>query len=288
MVREGIAGYAVSPGFFETMGIRVLRGRAIGPEDVADGERVAVVNEEFVRTQLEGGDGLGTLVRRTVAALGVAGPLDMRIVGVVEDVVQARAEDGPRPAIYIPYTQADVAQLVQWWTVVRSDRAAEAILPELRQSLAGTDVRPEDASSMADKIAVTQITPRFQTLLIGAFAGVALLLAAMGLHGSLAHTVRRRQRELGVRIALGADRTAVLGMVMRQGMRLTVAGLVLGLVGVLSLTRVLASFLYGVEPYDPLTLLGVAVVLLLVCAAACLSPARRATAVDPVRVLQGE
>jgi ABC-type antimicrobial peptide transport system permease subunit len=141
---------------------------------------------------------------------------------------------------------------------------------------------------MADRAGVAQITPRFQSMLIGTFAFVALLLAAAGLHGSLAHTVRRRQRELGIRMALGADRASVLHMVMRQGMRLSVIGLGLGLLGTLAMSRVLASFLFDMQPWDPPTLFGTAVILLLVCAAACFAPARRATAVDPVRVLQAE
>jgi putative ABC transport system permease protein len=290
VTREGIAGYAITPGYLETMGSEILAGRAIGAEDGQDGERVVLVNEAFVRTQLDGAEAVGMILTMDPEGnVGApSGPVPMRIVGVVEDMVQTRAEDGPRPAIYIPYSQAGPQQLIQWWSVVRTDRAAEEVIPELRASLTGSQVRPENVTTMADRIATTQVTPRFQTLLIGAFAGVALLLAAAGLHGSLAHTVRRRQRELGVRMALGADRASVLRMVMRQGMRLSVIGLALGLAGTLALTRVLASFLFDMQPYDPPTLLGVAIILLLVCAAACLAPARRATAVDPVRVLQAD
>ncbi len=125
-------------------------------------------------------------------------------------------------------------------------------------------------------------------MLIGAFALVATLLAAAGLYGSLAHSVGRRQRELGIRMALGADRASVLGMVVGQGMRLAMAGLVVGMLATLLSTRVLASFLYGVEPNDPATLLMVGAVLVLVSAVACLAPARRATAVNPVAVLKAE
>ena len=125
-------------------------------------------------------------------------------------------------------------------------------------------------------------------MLIGAFALVALLLAAAGLYGALAHSVGRRQRELGVRMALGADRAGVLRMVLGQGMRLSMAGLATGMVAALLLTRLLGGFLYGVEPNDPATLLAVGAVLVLVSALACLAPARRATAVDPVAVLKTE
>jgi putative ABC transport system permease protein len=291
VTREGISGYAITPGYLETMGIELLAGRSFGPEDGPDGERVVLVNEAFVRTQLDGANAVGTIVTRDPegpGALPEAGPIPMRVIGVVEDVVQTRAEDGPRPAVYLPYTQVTPQQLIQWWSVVRSDRAPDELIPELRASLAGSQVRTEGVTTMEDRIATSRVTPRFQSMLIGAFALVALLLAAVGLHGSLAHTVRRRQRELGVRIALGADRSSVLGMVMRQGMRLSVVGLVLGLVGTLALTRVLATFLFDMQPWDPPTLLGVAAILLLVCAAACFAPARRATTVDPVRVLQSD
>ena len=128
----------------------------------------------------------------------------------------------------------------------------------------------------------------FQAMLTGAFALVATLLAAAGLYGSLAHSVGRRQREFGVRIALGADRAGVLRMVLGQGMRLSLAGLAAGMIAALFFTRLLAGFLYGVEPNDPATLLMVGAVLIVVSAAACLVPARRATAVDPVKVLRAE
>jgi putative ABC transport system permease protein len=289
VVREGIAGYAVTPDYLQTMGINLVTGRGFGAEDVPDAERVVLVNEAFVRTQLGGVGALGMMITRD-EEVGDArgGPVPMRIVGVVEDVVQTRAEDGPRPAVYLPYTQAPVYPLLQWWPVVQTNRAADEVIPELRAALTGTEFTPENLSTMTDRVGVTQVTPRFQTILFGTFALVALLLAAAGLHGSLAHTVRRRQHELGIRMALGADRSSVLRMVMGQGMRLSAIGLALGLLGSLAMSRVLASFLFDMQPWDPPTLLGVAVILLLVCATACFAPARRATAVDPMRVLQAE
>jgi putative ABC transport system permease protein len=203
-------------------------------------------------------------------------------------VVQGRTEDGPRAAIYIPYGQADARQLLSFWTVVRTDLPADVVGPELRAVISQQRRVSMDMGTMTDRARIARGTPRFQAMLIGAFAIVALLLAALGLHGSLAHSVRRRQRELGVRMALGADQASVLGMVLGQGMRVAAVGLLLGLVGTLALSRVLSSFLFGMKPYDPLTLAGMAVVLLLVSLTACLLPARRATSVDPVRVLQAE
>jgi ABC-type antimicrobial peptide transport system permease subunit len=214
--------------------------------------------------------------------------VSMRIVGVVEDVVQSRAEDGPRPAIYVPYGQADLQQVASFWSVVRTDLPIETVMPELRRTLAEHERVPQSAATMYERVATSQATPRFQAMLIGTFALVAMLLAAVGLHSSLAHAVRRRQRELGVRMALGADRKSVLGMVLAHGMRVAAVGLVVGMLATIALSRVLAALLYDMEPYDPLTLLGVAAVLILVSAVACLAPARRATSIDPVRVLSAE
>jgi len=289
VVREGIAGYVVTPGYFETMGTQVLQGRGFEEGDGAAGEPVVVVNEAFVRTQLDGREALGALVRRTTEGPGASGQqVAMRIVGVVEDVVQARPEDGARPAVYLPYRQADFPQLGAMWSAVRTDLPVESVAPELRRALATSGTISQSIATMESRMAETRATPRFQTLLIGAFAAVAMLLAAAGLHGSLAHAVRRRQRELGVRIALGADRGSVLRMVLAQGMRVSVMGLAVGIGGTLALSRVLAAFLYDMEPYDPFTLVGVAAVLILVSVVACLAPARRATAVDPVKVLGAE
>jgi putative ABC transport system permease protein len=289
IVREGIAGYVVTPGYFETMGARVVAGRPIEPGDGPDGEPVVVVNEAFVRTQLAGREALGTLLRRTTEGPGSSGnEVTMRVVGIVEDAVQARAEDGPRPAIYIPYGQADFPQLASLWAVARTSLPSETLMPDLRRALAEAGSFAEGVGTMEDRMLESRASPRFQAALIGAFALVAMLLAAVGLHGSLAHAVRRRQRELGVRIALGADRGSVIRMVLSQGLRVSAVGLAIGIAGTMALSRVLRSFLYGVAPYDPLTLTGVAVVLMLVSAAACLAPARRATAVDPVRVLSAE
>jgi ABC-type antimicrobial peptide transport system permease subunit len=141
---------------------------------------------------------------------------------------------------------------------------------------------------MRDRMAQTRTSPRFQALLVGAFALVSLLLAAVGLYGSLTHWVGRRQRELGLRMALGADRASVLRMVMGQGMGLAVAGLAAGTVATLASARALGGFLFDVRPTDPLTLLSVGSALVVVSALACLGPARRATAVDPITVLRSE
>jgi putative ABC transport system permease protein len=287
VVRQGIAGYVVSPGYLGTLGSRVLEGRGIEATDGPDAEPVVVVNEAFAREHLGGGEAVGALITRRAEG-GGGRAVTMRVVGVVEDVLQARAEDGPRAAIYVPHRQADISLLTSFMTVVRTSLTPQALAPGLARALAATDRHPRSVETMERRMARTRATPRFQTALIGAFAAVATLLAAVGLHGSLSHMVRRRRRELGVRVALGADRASLLRMVLGQGLRVALTGLALGLVGTLALSRVLAGFLFGMTPHDPGTLLVVSGVLTLVAVIACLTPARAATAVDPVSVLNSE
>lgn len=281
--REGIAGYAVTPNYLETVGTGLVAGRGIEPLDGPDSEPVMLVNEAFVRTVLGGEDPIGLVVRQSEG--DARAPI--RIVGVVRDVVQASADEGARPAVYLPYTQTDWP-LVQ--AVVRSSRSPDVLIPELRKAVARFSpiVPPRDVRTMRQRMSDTRVGPRFQALLVGAFAMVALLLATSGLYASLAHAVGRRRRELGVRMALGAPRGGVLRMILREGLTLAGAGVVVGLIGGWWGTRLLTGFLYGVAPHDVTTLLAVSVTLLAVAVLACLNPARRATAVDPVEVLRAE
>jgi putative ABC transport system permease protein len=281
--REGISGYSVTPGYLETMGTSVITGRGIERLDGPEAEPVALVNESFVRTQLAGSEPLGMILRQVEGDAEIA----VRVVGVVEDVVQTSADQGPQAAVYVPYTQAGWPFLQ---TVIRSSLPADVLIPELRKAAARFSpvVPPRDVGTMQARISVSRTTPRFQALLIGSFALVALLLASIGLYGSLAHTVERRERELGVRMALGSARSGVLLLVLGQGMRVAAIGLALGVAAAWWSSQILSGFLFGVEPHDPLTLSLVAGLLLLVSSAACLIPARRATSVDPVTVLKSD
>lgn len=281
--REGIAGYAISPGYLETIGATLVSGRNVRRLDGPAADRVALVNEAFVRTQLLGADPIGVVLRQVEEADEV----DLRIVGVVGDMVQTRAEEGWLPAVYVPYTQVDWPEVQ---AVVRTELPPEVIVPELRAAVARFSplLPPRDVGTMHERMTRTRTTPRFQTLLMGAFALVALLLASLGLYGSLAHAVGRRRRELGVRMALGARQLGVIRLVVTHGMGVVAVGLGLGLLGTLAANRTLAGFLFGVEPNDPWTLLGAVLVLFLVSILACVAPARKATAVDPVEVLRAD
>lgn len=280
--REGVAGYAVTANYLATMGTRVVGGRGFDAGDGPTSERVALVNESFVRNHLDGAEPLGLILRDGEGP----DPIPIRIVGIVEDVVQARPEDGIGPAIYRPYSQ--VAR--QPFAVVRSSRPLESIVPELRVAVARFNpiVPPREIATMVNRMSVTRAMPRFQALLMAAFAAVSILIAAAGLYSSLAHAVGRRRHELAVRMALGADRSTVHRMVLRQGMTVSTVGLAIGLVLALVVTRSLAGALYNLEPHDPVTLAAVAGAFLLVSLAACLGPALRATRMEPASLLRGE
>jgi predicted permease len=283
-LHQDIAGYLISPEYLETMGIRLIQGRGFDRRDGPDAEPVALINESFARIHLRDTDPVGAIIRR----IDRQDEIPMRVVGVIDDVVQARAEDGPRPAVYVPHTQ------FAWpivHVVLRTARPADVIVPALRRA-AAAGISPllplQDVMKMTDRMAATRTTPRFQAMLIGGFALAALLVAAAGLYSSLTHGVARRRRELGVRMALGADEARILRLVLRQGMVLSISGVVLGVAGAAAFTRLLGGFLYEVEPDDPTTLIAAAAVLMIVSCIACLVPARRAMRMDPATVLSEE
>lgn len=279
--RGDVAAYAITSGYLDTVGTRLLSGRDFHDLDIPGSERVALINESFVRTHFNGTDPLGSIIRLAERDEGV------RIVGVVENAVQQRAEDGFRPAVYVPYTQYGGTTFVV--AVVRTTQPPETILNDLR--LAASRLVPSlqpDARVMRETAAATLAAPRFRALLISTFAVVATLIGAVGLYAAMAHFVERRRRELSIRIALGGNRAQVLRVVLERGVRLSLSGLALGVVASLALSRTLGGFLYGVEPYDPMTVVAVSAILLLVSAAASALPARRAVNVDPLTVLKAE
>ena len=279
----GIAGYAVTPNYFETMRQTLVSGRGFELTDGPDAEAVAVVNQALVDRDFVGRNPIGETVR-----LGEdPDPTVVRIVGVVANAVVERAEDGPRPALYIPYTQVDWPWIQ---VVVRSDRDATELISDLRRAVAGISpiVPMQGVGVLRDRVRTMEAGPRFQAFLIATFALAALLLAAIGLYGSLAWAVGRRRREMGVRMALGADPERIVSLVFRQGIGVAGVGVVLGLGAAVLLRRVLERFLFDVPALDPVGF-GVATgVLLLAVTAAILRPALRASRVDLVRSLRME
>jgi putative ABC transport system permease protein len=274
---------SVTPGYFRAMDIRLLRGRLFGDRDTEKAPLAVVVSEAMAARVWPGQDPIGKRLR----AYGADAPgLWQTVVGVVE-TARYREIDAPRFDLYVPLRQAPSG--VNDW-VVRTAGDPVSMTSALQDAAAGFDpeLRLDDVTTMSRIVERTQGPWRFNMLVFGAFAAVALLLSTLGLFGLVAYTVSQRTREIGVRMALGATRSAVVRLMVQQGTRPVVVGLVAGLVASYALTRLLAALLFGVSATDPLTFAGVAVGLLVVAAAACYLPARRSAHVDPLVALRTE
>jgi len=278
----------VTLGYLETMGIPVVEGRGFERTDV-EGAPVVMVNETLARTFFPGRSPVG---RRLKPGFGEKIPW-FTIVGVVKDVKQRGVSAKPGNELYLLADQLPRAVgfgVAEMNLVIRSSIPAASLAPTIRDI-----VRSLDASlpvvglrTMDEVFDETVSRPKFLALLLAIFAGLALALAAVGTYGVLSWLVTERRQEIGVRMALGADRRAVLSLVLRQGLGLAGIGLALGLAGALVLTRLTGSLLFGVTPTDPATLAGGVAFMTAVAVAACLLPARRATLVDPIVVLKAE
>jgi putative ABC transport system permease protein len=215
-------------------------------------------------------------------------PSPREVVGVAADTKTVHLKEPPRPTVYIPAAQMLNASGAMTW-VLRANRAS-GLAAELRRAIAEIDTRQRVGTirTMEEIVASTTATSRFDAWLFGFLAGLALLLTAIGVYGLLSFSVARRTNEIGTRMALGASRTDVLKLVLRQGVRLIAIGLVLGLAGAVAATRFLATLLFGVRATDPSSFLGVSALLLAVGLLASYLPARRATKVDPMVALRYE
>ncbi len=272
----------ITPGYLDAMGVTLVAGRDFEATDGPSNRRVALVNETLARKFFPDGDAVGKRIKRVLDDEAW-----LTIVGVVGDVRGYALDVQVRPQLYHPLAQDPWQD--QMSIVLRVDAAA---LPSMRAAIRQELATIDPALPVADFHTMTQLVsravarPRFSTLLLGLFAGTALLLTVVGLYGVVAYGVTQRTREIGIRMALGARQTNVLGLVIRQGMRPTLVGLGIGLVGALALARLLASQLYEVSPTDPATYAGVGAILFLVGVAACYLPARRAAKVSPTEALR--
>jgi putative ABC transport system permease protein len=283
------AGYrTVTPNYLETLGVPLLQGRLLTPRDNEKAPAVVVINATMAKTHFAGENPLGKRIQ--LGAMPDKDVPTMEIVGVVGDVRPGLGAD-PQTEMYLPYRQADlVLPVFQLSLVLRTAADPQLQTSALRSALAEIDPNQPlvNVRTMEDNIATTVAQPRFRTWLIGIFAAVALALAAVGVYGLMSYTVMQRTSEIGIRVTLGAQPEDVFKIVVGEGLRLALAGVGVGVVAALAMTRVLQSFLFGTSAYDPLTFFAVAMLLTIVAVAASFFPARRATLVDPMVALRYE
>jgi putative ABC transport system permease protein len=272
----------VSPGYFKAQGIQLLKGRDFAESDGGDTRPVVVINEAAARRYWPNQDPIG---RRISFDSRDGQPVWSEIVGVVRSVRHMALSEEPRSEIYIPFTQHPLAFMT---LVARTDGAPLNFVAAIRSQVQAVDKdQPiSDARTMEERLAGTVSQRRLNLILLGIFAGLALSLAAIGIYGVMSYMVTQRGHEIGVRMALGAQRGDVLRLVIRQGMTLTLTGVSVGLIAAFGLTRLLSNLLFDLSATDPLTFFVTALLLGLVALAACYLPARRATKVDPIVALR--
>jgi putative ABC transport system permease protein len=276
----------VSPDYFGAMGIPLLRGRFFDTRDAPESQPAVLINRRLAEQYWPGESAIGKRFK--------IGPVDspnawLTVVGVVGDTKQTGLYEH-KLEFYVPYAQERRSFVAPRDLVVRTKSDPTVIAAAVRQAVWSVDKdQPVSNVRTLDQVFATAISQeRFQALMLGLFAALALLLACVGLYGVISYAVVQRTHELGVRMALGAQPVDVLRLVIKQGMTLTLAGLVVGIVAGTFVTRILTDLLFGVTPRDPLTFAGVPVLLLLVALLACYIPARRATRIDPLIALRSE
>ena len=278
-----------SPSYLSAVGLRLLRGRWLAETDTAATIPVTVINETMAKQNFQGQDPLGQriLIDQLIPGQPAVGPeIPWQVVGVVADE-KIHKLDESSAGLYVSYKQSPslgTALVVRGaMDPARLVKSIQSAVWQINSSQAFDEIKTLERIK-ADSLGEN----RLRTILLGAFAGLALLLAATGIYGVISYSVAQRTHEIGLRAALGASRWAQLGLIFRDGMTLTAIGMGIGIMGALGLTRLLASLLFGVSPHDPWTLALVGVTLAVVAGAACLIPARRATKVDPMVALRYE
>lgn len=277
----------VSRDYFKVLGIKIKAGRGFDEHDRSGQQRVLVLNETLARREFPNRDPIGQ-----IAYLGRDSE-PWRIVGVVQDVRQFGFDRQPDAQVFADFRQwpgvSPIGDVPQYFAV-RTQGEPFSVVPAVRNALNAIDPQAGlyNVATMEQLVANSMSRPRLYTVLLGIFAGVSVTLAGIGIYGLTAYSVVRRTREIGIRMALGAPRSQVLGLVLRQSMGLAVAGIVLGCAGAATMTRFLEGMLFAIKPFDGATLLSVILLFLLVAGLAAYAPARRATRVDPVVALRCE
>ena len=275
----------VSPGYFDTMSIPLLAGRALTDQDTDTTPNIAVISETMARRFWPGEDPIG----KRISIGRIRSDADwIRVVGVVKDVRQVELSTDPKPQMYFTYRQLDFFAPED--LVVKTDVDPASLAATVRKTVweIDKDQPVSDIRTMQEILAESIARQRFSMLLLGLFAGVALLLAAVGIYGVMSYSVAQRTHEIGIRMALGAQATAVLKLAVGYGLKLVLAGVAIGLIAAFALTRLMSTLLFGVTATDPATFALISLLLVGVAALASYIPARRATKVDPIIALRYE
>ena len=274
-------------GYFRTMGIPILKGRDFDQNDRHGSTPVIIISDTFARQYFPNEDPLGKRIHPGISSIeGEESPV-REIVGAVGDVRNRGLDTEPRPAYYVPQTQVPFSQMV---VVIKTHNDPRGVVSGATKDVAAMD--PDlplfGVKTMEEYLSASVASPRFNTTLLSIFAGVALVLTIVGLYGVMSYSVAQRTNEIGIRMALGAQGRDVLIMIVKQGSKLILIGLAIGLLGAYALTRLVASLLFGVTAKDPFTFAVVAMLLAIVALLACYVPAWRATKVDPMEALRCE
>src|SRR5262249_50169404 len=277
--QAGVGLHSVSPEYFKTLRINLLKGRVFTEQDREGATRVALINQAAAEQLFPDEEPIGKRIRPYIDPVYKTDEKFAEIVGVVANAKYGRLEEAAEPNVYLSSLQpTDPAQTL----IVRSGVDRTLLVDSVRREVSALDknVPLTQIRTMTERAAEVTSRTRFIAIVLGLFAGIALLLAAIGIYGVMAYSVSARTREMGIRIALGAQASDVLGLVMRDGLLLLAAGLAAGLFGAFAATRVLGSQLYEVGAGDPVTFIAVALVLTFVACLACYIPARRAAKAD--------
>jgi len=278
---------SVTPDYFRAMKIPLLQGRYFNEQDRHDGLGAAIVNQTFVQRYFSGENPIGKRISKIGANQNEGDPEQWEIVGVVGDVHHSSLTKNANPEIYLPYQQNSW----NWGSFfIRTGGNPESLADNFRQQIKAGDksVTVSKVQPLSSAISQTITKPRFYTFLFGLFGAIGLVLTMTGVYGLISYTVSQRTQEIGIRMALGADRLSVVGLVLRQGLGLALTGTVIGIALSFALTRMIVSLLFEIRPNDLATFAGAAMVLLAAALLACYVPARRATKVDPLVALRYE
>jgi predicted permease len=275
----------ISPGYFSAIGTPLLRGRDFQETDTTDSMPVAIVNTAMERKYWATEGALG----KQVGPGSTRFPL-LTIVGVVPDVKHTSLREETAPEMYVLYNQKPWPSMLDMKVALRTKAEPAGITESVREAVHAIDpdLPLANAATLTTLVDDSMAQPRFSVFLLGSFGVLALLLASIGMYGVISYSVLQRTQEIGIRMALGAQRRKVFAMVLGQGARLAGLGIAIGLVAALGVTRLMANFLYGVRATDPLTFAGVSLLLLGIALLACYLPARRAMRVDPMVALKYE